>query len=146
MVDRVKGKPELKSWTLRADSVHGIYIDCPDELFKAIIAPPQLDSTLNVGWQHRHYASCHDPKEDIAEEMMSILKRSAVAGILTKEEDTESWRRDLSDNYGQAEEEFTPHSGSYRTGQGDRVYCMQGEAEDFTACDKECGYCGRCQY
>ncbi len=64
-------------------------------MFEAIVAPPQLDSTLRVGWQHRRYASFHDPKEDIAEEMMRIVKRSAVAGILIEREDTESWWRDL---------------------------------------------------
>jgi hypothetical protein len=44
------------------------------------------------------------------------------------------------------QEEFTPNSGYYSTGQGDQVYCFRGEEPDLTACDSECGYCGRCQY
>jgi hypothetical protein len=44
------------------------------------------------------------------------------------------------------EEEFTPHAGYYRTGNGDTVYALAGEEPDLTACDKECGYCGRCSY
>jgi hypothetical protein len=44
------------------------------------------------------------------------------------------------------EEDFTPHSGYYRTGNGDTVWAMQGEGPDYTACDSECGYCGRCSY
>lgn len=75
---------------------------------------------------------------------MSMLTQSVVSGILITDEDIESWRRDLQDHY--AEEELTPHSGYYRTRQGSNIYCMRGEPEDLTACDKECGYCGRRQY
>ena len=42
--------------------------------------------------------------------------------------------------------DFTPTSGMYFTGQGDQVYCMGGEERDLTACDIDCGYCGRCGY
>lgn len=44
------------------------------------------------------------------------------------------------------EDEFTPYSGIYRSGNGESVYAFQGEGQDLTACDKECGYCGRCSY
>lgn len=44
------------------------------------------------------------------------------------------------------EEEFTPASGWHSTGNGDMVYAMAGEGPDYTACDKECGNCGRCTY
>jgi hypothetical protein len=53
----------------------------------------------------------------------------------------------VGDNGGDdEEEEFTPTSGYYFTGNGDCVYAFQGESRDLQACDKECGYCGRCQY
>ena len=41
---------------------------------------------------------------------------------------------------------FTPHTGWYMTGNADFVYQFQGETQDYTACDMECGYCGRCSY
>ena len=44
-------------------------------------------------------------------------------------------------------EEFTPYSGMYLTGDSEFVYCTQGEQEDFTACSSDsCGMCGRCDY
>ncbi|CAE7495776.1 unnamed protein product [Symbiodinium natans] len=45
-----------------------------------------------------------------------------------------------------SEDMFTPEDGYYMTGQGDMVFAFRGEQRDFTACDKDCGYCGRCQY
>lgn len=44
------------------------------------------------------------------------------------------------------EEEFTPYTGIYYSGNGSSVFCFQGESRDYTACDSECGYCGRCGY
>ena len=44
------------------------------------------------------------------------------------------------------EEEFTPTTGWCSTGSCEQVYCMAGEGPDHTACDNECGYCGRCSY
>lgn len=49
-------------------------------------------------------------------------------------------------SFDREEEPFTPYSGYYRTGDGDSVYCLQGEQPDFTACGSDCGYCGRCRY
>ena len=34
-------------------------------------------------------------------------------------------------------QEFTPHSGYYRTGNGDCDYAFQGEQEAYAACDSE---------
>lgn len=39
---------------------------------------------------------------------------------------------------------FTPESGYYSTGNGDQVYAFRGTEPDISACDSECGYCGRC--
>jgi hypothetical protein len=44
------------------------------------------------------------------------------------------------------DDEFTPYSGYYATGNGGLTYAHKGEGVDMTACDSECGYCGRCQY
>lgn len=45
-----------------------------------------------------------------------------------------------------SEDMFTPETGYYMTGDGERVFAFRGEAPDFTACSQECGYCGRCSY
>lgn len=50
------------------------------------------------------------------------------------------------ETYREEKEEFTPYSGYYSTGNGDAVYAFEGEGPDHTACDSECGYCGRCSY
>ena len=42
--------------------------------------------------------------------------------------------------------EFTPYTGHFLTSQGESVNQTQGEQEDLTACDKECGFCGCCSY
>jgi hypothetical protein len=39
---------------------------------------------------------------------------------------------------------FTPESGYYSTGNGDQVFATQGTEPDISACNSECGYCGRC--
>ena len=45
------------------------------------------------------------------------------------------------------QDSFTPYTGMYQTGvPGERVFQFEGESEDMTACDSECGYCGRCAY
>jgi hypothetical protein len=49
-------------------------------------------------------------------------------------------------DYERDDEDFTPYTGYYSTGTGDRVFAFAGEDPDYTACDKECGYCGRCTY
>ena len=37
--------------------------------------------------------------------------------------------------------------GYYLTGEGDSVWCVEGESPDYTACSSDgCGYCGRCSY
>lgn len=45
-----------------------------------------------------------------------------------------------------SEDMFTPETGYYMTGDGERVFAFRGEDPDFTACSQECGYCGRCSY
>ena len=44
------------------------------------------------------------------------------------------------------EDQYNEPAGWYMAGDGDNVYRLQGECEDTTACDSECGYCGRCEY
>ncbi|KAK0886798.1 hypothetical protein LTR02_017815, partial [Friedmanniomyces endolithicus] len=41
-----------------------------------------------------------------------------------------------------SDDDFVPGWNSTRDFHGDD----SGEDRDFTACDKECGYCGRCEY
>lgn len=61
------------------------------------------------------------------------------------DDDDDSYR-DYFDYYDNDRDEFTPSSGWYSTGNGDQVYAFRGEEPDLTACDSECGYCGRCTY
>lgn len=98
MVGRA-AKTELEHWTVRANTSDGIYIKCPESSFQcphvsfeAIVAPPQLDKSLTIGWQHSRHASRRNRalKEDIAEQLISILTKSELAGILSEDEDTES--------------------------------------------------------
>ncbi|KAL7573402.1 hypothetical protein ACA910_006508 [Epithemia clementina (nom. ined.)] len=63
-----------------------------------------------------------------------------------EEEDHHAYIDFYDHDYDDREEEFTPTSGWYRTGDGDMVYAMAGECPDYAACGKECGYCGRCPY
>jgi hypothetical protein len=110
-----------------------------------IVVPKELNDTLSVGWQHRHYGYDKDPKKQLAEQLISILfENYALRNSLDDIEEDEI-AQDLGlDNYD--EQKFTPYSGMYMTGNGDPVYCYEGDTQDFTVCDSECGYCGRCQY
>jgi hypothetical protein len=42
--------------------------------------------------------------------------------------------------------DFTPHDIYYSNRYGEMVYAYAGEQPDHTACDRECGWCGRCSY
>lgn len=57
---------------------------------------------------------------------------------------TEFYRTLVSD---WSNESFTPHTGWYTSGSGERVYQFAGDAPDYTACSTSwCGLCGRCDY
>ena len=138
-------------------SVFGVVLYVGSERFSshAIVCPSSLDQSLSVGWQHRRYGSYPDPKKDIAETLMSILTKAPkeVCTFLRQEEE-DNIAADLWGGYDyepgidtRSDEEFTPQTDWYRTGDGDMVYCMQGQQEDYTACSSEsCGHCGRCSY
>ena len=142
------------NWTVRFGEEEDIYIMPPSSRydFGPIVVPKELNDSLKIGWQHRRYGSVCDPLYGIAEKLMDGIKTHKVypkiRGSLCETEE-DNIRDDLgyeSDNdYGRGGQ-FTPTSGWYSTGEGDRVWCMEGEEPDYTACGSECGYCGRCQY
>lgn len=97
-----------------------------------IICPPTLDQTLSVGWQHRQYASVHDPKFSIAETLMNILMSSppALRGLLQDKAEDNVWADLRGDDFGY---EYDAHDSQ--------------EELDYTACSAhDCGYCGKCPY
>lgn len=155
LVDLVKEWWEqnpLDDWTVRFGEEEDIYIKPPSVSgydFHPIVVPKELNDSLSVGWQHRRYGSVRDPLYGIAEKLMHGIKTHAVyskiRSILTETEE-DNTRSDLYDRYDDENDEFTPSSGWYSTGQGDRVWCNVGEGPDYTACDSGCGYCGRCHY
>ena len=114
-----------------------------------ISMPVKLDNTLTIGWQDRHYGNSADPKSEVAEKLFNIIDNSTYLKECIQDEAENNIASDLYD-YNESDDEepvqFTPYSGYYSTGQGDMVYAVQGEQPDYTACDSECGYCGRCQY
>jgi hypothetical protein len=122
----------------------GIYIIDPIVEVEIII-PKELDDSLTIGWQHRRYGRVRDPKEQLAEELISILFEKFVLRDYFDEIEVDEIAQDLGLNDNDYQR-FTPYSGMYMTGNGESVYCNEGEYEDYTACDSECGYCGRCPY
>ncbi|KAJ3411367.1 hypothetical protein HDV05_002341 [Chytridiales sp. JEL 0842] len=76
---------DKNGWTVRTDH-DGIFIDCPRDkcghFDNPICLPAHLDKTLAVGWQHRRYGNCIDPKEEIAEILMHRLKASRELMLL----------------------------------------------------------------
>lgn len=74
--------------------------------------------------------------------------------IITRKQRERPWYDDYEEDderYGYRsgmyeDKPFTPRTGWYMTGNADFVYQFQGETQDYTACDMECGYCGRCSY
>ncbi|KAF0695841.1 Aste57867_13361 [Aphanomyces stellatus] len=56
------------------DRVRGIQLVANANFGDAIYAPPELSSALTVGWQHSK--SRIDPKQEVAERMIDVLKAS----------------------------------------------------------------------
>ena len=82
---------------------------------------------------------------------MDIVLNELMKTNLVEEDDDDKDKKAYWDEFNDCyeeeyEEEFTPSDGYYRTGNGDMVYAFAGESEDLTACDSECGMCGRCSY
>ena len=99
----------------------------------------------NVGMTHTSTEPCEDPPVESA--LLSFAAKEDVFPLMETIELHDEGDEDFlsfiieSDHNGDT---FTPRSGMYLTGNGDSVYCTRGEGRDFTACDSECGYCGRC--
>jgi hypothetical protein len=139
-------RKDQEGWEVEFDD--DIRINSPGMNTNDIIIPKVLGNKLTVGWQDFSYGDEEDPKKELAETLMTILKNSRrLAEILvTEEEDNTDDLYDRDDYYQDEPEPFTPSTGWYSTGDGDRVFCFEGGSPDYTACGSECGYCGRCQY
>jgi hypothetical protein len=59
-----------------------------------IVIPKELNTSLNVGWQHRRYGSLYDPKYKIATKFMDLLMNSDLRSIIEEEEE-DNIRSDL---------------------------------------------------
>lgn len=94
-----------------------------------LVITKELADMHKLGWQDRSYGSDIDPAKEVAEKVMSaVMKSECRACFRLDEEDCVA--QDL---------------GYYEPYDDDR-YDDEPWAPDYTACDKECGYCGRCPY
>ena len=133
--------PQVKKegWLCKANLIDGILIDSPGELFdNPILMRANLDNTLTIGWQNRHYGTHTDPKVDVAEKLFNIIDNSEFIKVCI-EDDAEQNTDYLY--YEDRSNDFTLYSGYYSTGRGDSVYAFRGQGPDFTACSSDCGRC-----
>jgi len=87
---------------------------------------------------------CGNKSKEDEKTMVSV---TAASGAETALFSMDALKLDLGEDLdGYFEDQFTQHTGTYRTGDCDFNFCFKGEAPDFTACSSECGYCGRCGY
>ena len=103
------------------------------DLFAPLVMPLKLidNGTMadwHVGWRRRRYGTYRDPSEDLAETLMAALRSSTLGPLLYLDQE-DNIREDLN-------------------GGVTSDYCDDGNSspQDFAACDKECGYCGHCDY
>lgn len=103
---------------------------------------------LTIGWQDHSYGRTVDPKKELAESLIREGYASKLSSLmeLHEEDFVNDYIADYNYSDTSRDDEFTPEDGHCLTGNGEQVYCMHGESPDLTACDKECGYCGRCMY
>ena len=93
-----------KEWVVAFDKENALELQVKDQdLFKKkIVLPKELNESLKVGWQHRHYGSNLDPKFDIAEKIMNILFSSKLKRLLDENEEDEI----ANDLYGFREDHY----------------------------------------
>jgi hypothetical protein len=95
-------KEECKYWNITASLDDGIFIQSHHKIPHhsiPICLPPQLDHTLHVGWQHGNYGVYVDPKQTIAEHLISELEQSdtpLLEQLIDEQED--NVLRDLVEN------------------------------------------------
>lgn len=127
---------EWSEWTFEASVLSGILVKSPphkhDFFDNPICIPLVLDSTFNVGWQHRRYGSCLDPKFELAEQLIQILKQHLTADMM---------KRIFHDYEMFEEHEIFPYRKIYT-----RQRSFSEDQRDFTACSSDCVYCGNCDY
>lgn len=101
--------------------------------FGRILLPePSKLADLEVGWQHRKYGSVLDPTEAIAKPLMDVLLADDILRRVLDNDEEDNIAADLGYYDSQTEDDARPG--------------LFDEEPDYTACDKECGYCGRCRY
>jgi hypothetical protein len=100
--------------------------------------PSKLGKALGVGWKHRCYAQILDPRQAVADKLIAVLLAHRRELNLEQWQEDNVWAdlRDCSDDYSRGSDWDTYEN----------PYTGQREEYDYTACDKECGYCGRCTY
>ncbi|TFB00815.1 hypothetical protein CCMA1212_007438 [Trichoderma ghanense] len=102
---------------------------------------------------HRIQATALDNEDTLLEIVrvdggpLEIRKRLADAGVAFSDEVKDQWLKWL----GREDEERHEDNDDYGVIYGDTCYGSYGDSDgegsgDFTACDAECGYCGRCSY
>lgn len=135
-----------KDWEFRANVADGVFIKNLRGIHGDFVWPPELDHSFKFGW---HTNIWIDPREKISKKLFELIDKTKFLRLCF--DDDEEWYDDVledardDENYNEGNI-FTPVSGYYPTGDGNVVYCFQGTGEDYTACDRECGYCGRCDY
>ena len=104
---------QKSGWEVKANLPAGVYIKSPGELFEEpIVMETLLNNSFNIGWQHRRYGSCRDPKEDIAEKLFTIINHSNFLKKCII--DWEMFERhEIYESYPSDSEEFTPEDGFY---------------------------------
>jgi len=132
------------NWEVQASETDGIMIKNSRGIYCDWILPAKLDDTFKFGWK-----SMGDPREEISEKISELIDKTNFLSLCI--EDEKYYERDYKEDDEYDDDDykdgFTPYSGYYQTGEGDTVWCMEGESPDYTACSSDgCGYCGRCSY
>ncbi|KAJ3036864.1 hypothetical protein HDV00_002347 [Rhizophlyctis rosea] len=96
---------------------------------RTINLPKRLNDFTRVGWQNPNYSTRIDARTEVANTLQDALLRDAVLKEVLEEDEWDYWRMEFH-------WENTDDDG--RDG-GE-------ESPEYTVCDKECGYCGRCDY
>jgi len=128
------------NWEVHASEADGILIKDSRGIYCDWIMPAKLDDSFKFGWK-----CMGDPREEISEKISELIDKTKFLSLCL--EDKKYYERDYKEYYEYDKDQFTPSSGYYLTGEGDSVWCVEGESPDYTACSSNgCGYCGRCGY
>ena len=103
----------IEDWELILNQEHFITLKAKNDILcdGKIIIPYELNESLNVGWQHRHYGKHRDPKESIATILMNLLLNDLSLKKYIEEDEEYNIAADLG--YFEYEYEYEDIKGIY---------------------------------